>query len=142
MKYRVLLAGLLIPGLFVFSCNSRGDRGKTSGQQTSESIIENLAPGKFKRALDQKNVLILDVRTPGEYDQGHLPNAKHIDYYGKKFSKNLEQLNIYKPVYVYCASGNRSSKAARIMKKKGFKAIYNLKGGIRAGMQQGLPVNR
>ncbi|MGL5642620.1 MAG: rhodanese-like domain-containing protein [Paraclostridium sp.] len=76
-----------------------------------------------------KNALILDVRSPGEFRNNHIPKAKNIPV--QELSTKLESLSEYKDdeIIVYCASGGRSASAANILYKSGFNNIYNL-GGI------------
>ena len=78
---------------------------------------------------NNKNTLILDVRTVGEFRDGHIPNAKNIPV--QELNSQLSNLNAYKDddIIVYCASGGRSSSAANILSKNGFSKVYNL-GGI------------
>ena len=76
-----------------------------------------------------KNALILDVRTVGEFRSGHIKNAKNIPV--QELSSQLKNLDTYKDddIIVYCASGGRSSSAANILSKNGFNKVYDL-GGI------------
>lgn len=82
-----------------------------------------------------KNVL-LDVRTPEEYDEGHLPEAEDLDYYAEDFENKLDSLDKRKVYYIYCQSGNRSTKATNLMKEKGFEHVVNLKDGYEAYQQK------
>ena len=76
-----------------------------------------------------KNTLILDVRSPGEFRSGHIPNAKNIPV--QELSSQIDDLDAYKndDIIVYCASGVRSSTAVIILNDSGFNKVYNL-GGI------------
>lgn len=80
---------------------------------------------------NDKNAVILDVRTLSEVEQGIIPNAIHIDIYmGQGFVNELNKLDKTKNYYVYCRSGNRSRQACYLMDQMGFKNAYNLIGGI------------
>ncbi|MDY6970658.1 MAG: rhodanese-like domain-containing protein, partial [Spirochaetota bacterium] len=83
-----------------------------------------------KEILTSIKPLILDVRTPNEYYNGHLKNAKLIplSQLEQRISEILEHKD--KEVFIYCRSGNRSTVAAEILIKHGFKKIYNLITGI------------
>lgn len=83
-------------------------------------------------------VQILDVRTPGEYTQGHLPNAINYDWLGNDFEEQSKNLDKSKPVYLYCQSGRRSAQAADKLVSQGFK-VYELKGGILNWRSKNLP---
>jgi rhodanese-related sulfurtransferase len=99
-------------------------------KQQSEKF-EVLGVTDYKAAVINKDVQLVDVRTPREYRSGHLGNAINIDFYkNKQFVEAFETMNKEKPVYIYCRSGVRSAKAAHKLISMGFKKIYDLKGGI------------
>lgn len=78
---------------------------------------------------ENKNIQLLDVRTPSETKNGIINNALQVDWYAQNFkSKALQVLSKNKPVYVYCRSGKRSAKAANLLVDQGFK-VYNVIGG-------------
>ncbi len=98
-------------------------------QQVEEFVVLDVT--EYKEAVINKDVQLVDVRTPREYRSGHLGNARNIDYHkSKQFVEGFEVLDKEKPVYIYCRSGARSAKAARKLIDMGFKKIYDLKGGI------------
>lgn len=76
------------------------------------------------------NIQLLDVRTAGEYANGHLSHATNIDVRDEAFMEKLKQLDPTKPVLVYCLAGSRSAKAASLMANAGFKNIYDMQGGF------------
>lgn len=105
------------------------------------ALAEDLEPAAFKSALEKKPGVVLDVRTPEEVAKGTLPGASVIDFRGPKFEQKVALLAKNTPVYVYCASGNRSGQAATLMTSKlGFTNVVNLSGGMRAWNAAGLPV--
>lgn len=78
-----------------------------------------------------ENVVILDVRTEDEVNEGMIPNAINIDIHkGQEFISEIEALDKDKKYYVYCRSGARSGKACEIMNELGFAHAYNLLGGM------------
>lgn len=79
---------------------------------------------------EDKDAVILDVRTPQEYNEGHIPNAVNIDIYmGKDFLDAIKALDPSKNYYVYCKSGGRSGQACTLMQQLGYNNSYNLLGG-------------
>jgi len=84
--------------------------------------------------------VILDVRTQEEFNTAHIEGAINIDFYSSDFKEQLAKLNKSKTYLVYCRSGVRSSKAAKIMEKMGFTKIYNMKGGIIKWEKENLPL--
>ncbi len=83
--------------------------------------------------------ILLDVRTPGEYDVYHLWNGVLLDYNSSGFDSMLNTLDKNKIYLIYCASGGRSANAFNLMKTKEFKFIYNMLGGISAWNLAGYP---
>jgi len=81
-------------------------------------------------------VPIIDVRTPKEIADGKIPNAIEINYEADDFEEKLEGLDKNVTYIVYCEAGGRSSNAAELMAKKGFKNVYNLEGGYKAWVEQ------
>ncbi len=78
-----------------------------------------------------KKSVVLDVRTPEEYDEGFIPNAININIYDSQFFiDEVNKLNKKDFIHVYCRSGSRSFQACEIIKQFGFENVYNLEGGI------------
>lgn len=82
---------------------------------------------------------VLDVREPGEYREGHLPGAVNIPM--DQLTARLGDLEREQPVYVVCASGNRSSAMTEVLTAAGFDAI-NVAGGTSAWIRSGHPVEK
>ncbi|MBS9462600.1 rhodanese-like domain-containing protein [Flagellimonas sp. 389] len=104
------------------------------GAKTQEiGHIKILNVDEFKSSITQKKVQLVDVRTSKEYRSGHISNALNIDFFQQSsFKASAEKLDKKAPIYLYCRSGNRSQKAAKILSKMGFEEIYDLKGGYMA----------
>lgn len=101
-----------------------------------------LEPNDFDHGITGKQVQLLDVRTKGEYDKGHISNAMHADWNDSiEFHRRTEFLDKSAPVYVYCLSGGRSHAAAEELRKNGY-AVYELKGGLTAWKSASLPVEQ
>lgn len=94
---------------------------------------------EFKASYFKYRGLLLDVRTPMEFNEGHIENAKNIDISNSNFESELDKLDKEQTVFVYCAIGVRSTKAANMLRKKGFKHVFDLDGGypdlIKVGMK-------
>ncbi len=90
----------------------------------------NLAPQEFVAKIKTtKDAQLLDVRTPQEWQSGKIASSKCMNFNDVDFKQQIEKLDKNKPVFVYCAAGGRSSKAAPILQAAGFKQVYNLSGG-------------
>lgn len=111
---------LTVATLFFFSC--------TNGQKSTGNI---LAPQEFqKKITEMSQAPIVDVRTPEEFQKGHIKNAVNINWNGDDFEKQISKLDKSKPVFVYCLSGGRSGAAAKQMRSDGFEEVYELSGGM------------
>jgi phage shock protein E len=95
-----------------------------------QSQPQRLNPAAFAIAITQKNVQVIDIRTAQEYQAGHIKNAININFYSADFISKMNQLNKNNPVYIYCASGNRSGQALEKLKPLKFKEIGDLQGGL------------
>ncbi len=84
----------------------------------------------------------LDVRTPEEYEIGHIEKAELINVHSKGFEGELEKLDKNKHYFVYCKGGRRGQKAVKLMDKHGFKNIYNIIGGFDKWKSKRLPVEK
>ncbi|MDC0870921.1 rhodanese-like domain-containing protein [Flavobacteriaceae bacterium] len=81
--------------------------------------------------ISTKEVQLLDLRTPQEQQQGFIEGAILINFFDSDFiSKVTTRFDKNKPLYIYCAVGGRSNKAARKLISVGFDSIYDLKGGF------------
>lgn len=120
----------LFGGLLGFLIFSEVSRYVGSSRSSDSSGYTNVNAEAFKEYMSTGNAQILDVRTLGEYNQGHIPGAKLADVTAGNFEKHLADLDKNKPVLVYCRSGNRSVTASRILQKEGFTQVVNLKRGM------------
>ncbi len=93
---------------------------------------------KFFDKTKEAGVVTLDVRTPGEYSQGHIDGAINIDVEATTFKSEVSKLDKTKSYAVYCHSGRRSAIATDEMKKLGFTHLFNLENGISDWMAQGM----
>ncbi|SEW30958.1 rhodanese-like domain-containing protein [Chitinophaga arvensicola] len=98
--------------------------------------------GEFDKDIKQKDAQVFDVRTTGEFNTGHLPNALQADYTKKEeFKDRVQYLDKHRTVYIYCLSGGRSTAAAKWMRENGFNDVVELEGGINAWKQAGKPLD-
>ena len=86
------------------------------------------------------DLVILDVRTPEEYAEGHLEGAVLVDFYDADFADQLAELDPDVPYLVYCRSGNRSGQTLPIMEQLQFGSASDIDGGIIAWADAGLPI--
>ena len=88
-------------------------------------------PSWIKKYHSDENAIILDVRTPEEFETSRIPNSINIDFYNpQNFMQEIEKLDRDNSYYVYCRSGVRSANSCQLMSELGFNKVYNLVGGI------------
>jgi rhodanese-related sulfurtransferase len=105
----------------------------------SESEM-NLDASGFQAKTQEAGVVVLDVRTRGEFNEGHIANAINIDVEGATFLNEIAQLDKSKTYAVYCRSGRRSADAVTKMSNEQFVSLFNLNGGILDWQSAGYPV--
>ena len=96
----------------------------------TDSTYKNLSSKQFAEGLLDARAVLLDVRRPDEFAQGHLRGARHIEVTKPDFATRVANLDPTRPTYVYCRSGTRSATAATQLKAAGFGQVFNLAGGI------------
>jgi rhodanese-related sulfurtransferase len=107
---------------------------------SSSSGATDLSVAEFAGKVAEAGVITLDVRTPGEFDQGHIEGSRLIDFQSGNFENEIAALDKGKTYAVYCRSGNRSGQAVKVMRDAGFKNVYNLNGGVIDWANAGLPL--
>jgi len=133
MKYVYLLA----IALTIVACSDSAKSSTSISKGTAEQVAKMDANIPQEISSDQlqtmigsgKEVVLLDVRTPGEIADGKIAGAIEADYKNDNFSAELDKLDKDKHYVVYCKKGGRSSKSIDLMKEKGFTKCTNLKGG-------------
>jgi len=123
---------ILVLSLF-FSC--------TAFSQSNSLPVKSLTPAEFKKIIDAKSALVIDVRTPEEFSEGHIPGAVNIDVKSDDFVNQIKKLTKHKTLALYCRSGHRSKIAASKIAGLGF-VIYDLDNGFKDWVQAGFPTTK
>jgi phage shock protein E len=106
----------------------------------SSSGATDLGAADFKAKSAEAGVVLLDVRTAGEFAAGHIEGALNIDVEGMTFEGEIKSLDPSKTYAIYCQSGRRSRIAVETMSNAGFTKLFNLDEGIASWTNAGLPV--
>jgi len=126
MRYFFLL--MFTGSLILHSCN-----------EPAPKKVTVITTEEMQQALDEDELLqLLDVRTSEEYEVGHLKDSQNVCVTDSDFKEKAAKFDKNKPVYVYCKSGGRSARAAKILSEMGFTKIYDLDGGITAWDEAGM----
>lgn len=128
----LILTGLLSLVLTAFACQSGPGAGATTEvQQPGNAVARDISDAELLALMaDRPDLLLIDVRTDQEWQQGHIPGAAFLDFLEDDFEERAFALPKDRPIAVYCAAGGRSEDAMIKMKKAGFKELYNLRGGF------------
>ncbi len=148
MKY--LSLSLFSVAIFTFiSCGSKDANAQSKGGTTvidgvelsTKALLANVKYvdcATFNTLIkEQKDAVLIDVRTPKELYSGMIKGAVNIDIAGPDFDKKINELDKEKHYLVYCRSSKRSKAACNRMAKKGFAKLYNLQGGMLAWKKEG-----
>lgn len=92
--------------------------------------IKTINLNEWKGKVSNKDSIILDIRTPKEFNVKNIETSINIDFYNSNFKEELAKLDRNKTYLIYCRSGNRGNQALPIFEELEFKEVYNLKGGI------------
>jgi phage shock protein E len=111
-----------------------------SGCSSANGSITNMNAQEFSAKTQETGVITVDVRTPDEFNQGHIAGAININVEADTFKNEILKLDKLRTYAVYCHSGRRSSLATDQMRKLGFSHLFNLQNGITDWMSQGMPM--
>lgn len=100
-----------------------------------------ISPAEAAKLIKEtKDLQLIDVRTPGEYEAGHLDKAKLVPL--QELESRVGEIDKNKPILLYCRSGNRSGTALKVLLGKGYSQAKHMEGGINAWQAAGLPVTK
>jgi rhodanese-related sulfurtransferase len=115
--------------------------GPSSSQAVAGSGFKTVTPLEAKALIEsRKDLLLVDVRSPEEFQGGTLPGATLIPFW--EFAKGRYDLPRDKPILLICAVGGRSLACGQLLASKGYREVYNLKGGLDAWVEQRVPLPR
>ena len=117
---------------------------KKPAAETAKGKSKDVSPDEAEKLIKENpGIIILDVRSPEEFAEGHIKGAKNVNVHDAGFEKQVAGLDQTKPVIVHCGSGRRSTEALEEMGNKvKFPQIYHLNDGFRAWKAAGKPVEK
>ncbi len=156
MKHTIFILLIGLFALTVVSCQqsattTASTTTTTTTQPKDQGIHKTVSPAEFKQLMDEGKMTVIDIRRPKErYDDninedtgqpyGYIPGTQlNIDWKASNFKDEIQKLDKSKPYGIYCRTGHRSGLALKVMKDLGFKEVYNLGGGMKAWIKDGLP---
>lgn len=137
----VALAGLSALVVLLSGCTSAEGPASTQSAAVADSSIRVAQPTAAAELLQaEPERVVIDVRTPEEFTQGHLEGAVLVDYNAPDFEERIAEFDRDASYLIYCRSGNRSAGARQVMEELGFTDVVDVAGGITAWNGAGLPV--
>ncbi len=133
LNWHLFLALVVILTLLVFDAL----RGQMTG-------VKSISAVELPRLINHDNAVVVDVCESAEFRKGHIPGAINVPM--SQLKEGDAKLERHKksnaPVVVACQSGNRSSKAAAVLRKQEFETVYTLTGGLLAWQKENFPVEK
>jgi len=162
LAYRILIMTALLAAFLVLSVSISSCEVEDVSQQPEDEALDDdelpcavgvdtpifrnvtvaQADSLIKANSGVRCFAVLDVRSQTEFEQGHIAGAVKYDFNSGEFETILDKLDKHTTYLVYCRSGNRSAKAAAIMKDRGFTAVYNMLGGFNDWVAANLPAEK
>lgn len=140
---RILVIPLLIiAGIALAGCGGKAETQTPTADQIIEDVTAQEAYDLIRQNQGNPDFVIIDVRTPAEFAEGHIENALNVDFQSQSFKSEINEFDRNKKYLIYCRSGNRSRGALAIMAGLRFKEIYHLSDGIVKWIDEGYPVAR
>jgi phage shock protein E len=145
---RRALAALLMVGAMSVACMTvatAGESSATAPVSTPAAAAAAVAPMSQEALLEHQSrhpdhLLVLDVRTPQEYAEGHVPGAVNVPY--DQLASRLAEIPKDKDVVLYCKSGRRAGIAADVLAANGYTRLSHLEGDMPAWIEKGHPVEK
>src|SRR4051794_10991879 len=135
MKSKLSISVMLLGLFMALTLIHAGEEPKQT-----DKAVNHVNAKQAQKLVEDKKVVVLDVRTPKEFKEGHIPGATNIDFTTPDFEKRIGNLDKSKAYLVHCASGGRSRKSLPILKKQDLRSIYHLDGGFNNWKKEGFPI--
>ena len=132
MKLTTLLYLPLFVSLFVIAVTGtscKGDGGTTSDTAINDDEVKKLDKDQFAKEMKRSGSVLVDVRMPQEFEQGHIEGAININFFDPQFKYKLLELDREKSYYLYDKMESKSFRAMKFMEDNGFTKVRMLKGG-------------
>ena len=137
---RLFFSIIATSALLLTACSEQGaETSEPSADVQSKWNVKDVDAATAQKLLaENKDIRVLDVRTPAEYAQGHIAGAVNVDFKAADFADKVDKLDKNTAYIVHCRSGKRSSGSLAILKDKGFGSIYHLNKGFNAWKDSGM----
>lgn len=127
-KFNMYIALILVMSLFACNGQQSSQANQTIQEEAPNTVAMSSQPISVLDQLNLSEIVLIDVRTPEEYQAGHVENALNINFFDENFTDQIKDLNTDKTLYLYCRSGKRSMNASKALSSLGYQVV-NLEGG-------------
>ena len=141
VKLRTLTLAIFVAALLLAGCGADATPvSQETVQVDLEALPVNMQPADVAAIADNPEVVIIDVREPFEYDEGHIPGAQLIPL--GTIPDRINEIPTDKTVIAVCRSGNRSGQATEYLRQQGFDNVHNMNGGMNDWQAAGYEVEK
>lgn len=133
--------GVLVCGVLAFVL-FRAVPVRAEDKPVEKPKVEKIGVDEFDHKRQEKDAVVLDVRTPEEYKAGHVPGAVNLDLHDPQFADKVAHLDKSKTYLVHCAKGYRSNMASTKMAEMGFINLFDFHGGFTAWENAHKPIEK
>ncbi len=133
----IVLSAVVLSAPGVASAADARHEKTPAAEKNAAARFKNVEVAEFEKLRADPSNKVLDVRTPKEFQAGHIPGAVNLDVNAPDFPEKIAKLEKNKTYLVHCAAGGRSARACDRMSKLDFPKLYNLAGGFNAWVKAG-----
>jgi phage shock protein E len=143
MKNFAFLLGVLLVVAAAGCARKPADQAGAPPDAAGAAASGNVSCDDADRLLrENKDIIVLDVRRPDEFAEGHIPGATNLDFYAPDFQAKLAGLDKDKTYLIHCQAGGRSGKTEKLMQQLNFKSVLHLNEGFGKWEEAGKPVEK
>lgn len=135
-----IVMSLLITGLMACKETTQTEQTEANENMPEGSTYKEapfIEPAEFKDGIKSRKAVLVDVRMPPEFEQGHIKDAINLNFFDPDFKNQLLELDKNKIYYMYCKNDRRSERAAEFLLQNDYPEVYVLKGGYEAWKEAG-----
>lgn len=133
-----LIQIISVAAVVIFASGCGGQPEVQPSEAPEGSVFRNVTAMEAKQLIEENsNLVVLDVRTPEEFQNGHIKGARNINFHGPRFNEQLNALEKDQAYLLHCQSGGRSSTTVDEMKSMDFMQVYHLQGGLSSWEEAG-----
>lgn len=129
-----VVCGAVLVAVIALQMPQKGPEAPVEGVAVSQLAAGTVSPAELRKILaERRDVLLLDVRQPGEFEEGHIEGAVLMPV--DDLPNRLSEIQRDKDIFIYCQSGRRASQAASVLREQGYPSVVSMTGGFNDWVQ-------